>query len=259
MKFLLIFLFIFSIQSLALVDDSVLVRLKMERMQFKLDQMDDKLDSIAEYNRKLVDNNYSLRNRLMEYEVKDDFFDSAFSSQTYRFTIIVAILFTLTIILVYASFNYQSKLLNDKFGGQILSQKQSFVDLRGRMEDLEYGMYISLGNISNLLSEFHLKNKNPFLSIKYALISANYIYQATKIDNRKRDDKRRWESACLAMLVIAFETLSKLKIDENYIEAFVSQQNELFEQLNGVARSSNNEIYEFAAKIKLKIKEIIKN
>lgn len=259
MKILLLLILLLSTVLFAQNQDSVETQFKLERLEYQLFKMQQKVDSVAEYNQKLVDNNYSLRNRLMEYEVKDDFFDNAFNSQTYRFTLIVAALFTMTLILVYASYNYQSKQLNDKFGGQILAQKNSFVDIRGKIEDLEYNMYISLGNISNLLSEFHLKNKNPFLSIKYALISANYIYKATRIDNRNRDDKRRWEGACLTMLVIANETLSQIKIDETYTNAFKTQQDEILEQLSGVSRSKNNEIHEVASKIKLRIREIVKN
>ncbi|MDC1067554.1 hypothetical protein OAQ99_00190 [Candidatus Kapabacteria bacterium] len=259
MKLIIWILVFSSFHVFAQNKDSIITQQKIDRLELKLVYMSERLDSVVGYNEKLMQNNYSLRNRLMEYEVKDDFFDSAFNSQSYRFTLIVASLFTLTLILVYASYNYQSKMLNDKFGGQILSQKRSFVELRGKIEDLEYNMYISLGNISNLLSEFHLKNKNPFLSIKYALISSNYIFQATKIDNRKREDKKRWENACLTMLVIAFDTINKLQINETYINAFRTQQDELFEQLSAVSISKNSEIHEYATRIKLVIKDIVKS
>lgn len=258
-KIIFIILILFSGLSAQSNSDQEELLFKTEQLKRDLKKLQLKIDSVNSYNQKLIENNYSLRDRIMEYEVKDDFFDSAFNSQTYRFTLVVAGLFALTLILVYASFNYQSRVLNEKFGGQILSQKNTFVDLRGKVEDLEYSMYISLGNISNLLSEFHSKNKNPFLTIKYALISANYIYKATQIDNRNRDDKIRWQTACLGMLVIADKTLNQIKLDQNYIDAFKASQDELMEQLAGVSLSKKSEIYDFAAKIKLRIKEIVKN
>lgn len=232
---------------------------RLFQLELKNQQLEKQIDSILAFNELLVDNNYKLQNRVLEYKVKEGFFDELSNSQRTSFIFYTSLIFLITLILVYLGYNYQTKVISDKFTGQLTTQKNSFVDLKNKTESLEYNMSISLGNISNLLSEFHLKNQNPFLCIKYAIISASYIHKATKIQSIKDDDKKRWQTACLTMLVIANETLSKVTIDEVYREAFKQQQDEFFDNLNGVSKSKNTEIYEQAAKFRLKLREIIKS
>lgn len=239
--------------------DSTSLENQLFKFELRQEKLENQIDSLVQFNQKLVDNNYTLQNRLLEYQIKEGFFDELASSQRTSFVTYMSILFAITIILVYLGYNYQSKIISDKFTGQLTTQKNSFVELKTKTEGLEYNMNISLGNISNLLSEFHLKNSNPFLCIKYAIISANYIHKATQIKSKNPDDRKRWEKAVLTMLVIANETLNQVTIDEVYREAFKQQQEEFFENLNGVSKSKSTEIYEQAAKFRLKLREIIKS
>lgn len=241
-------------------NDSVDSKLQLRMVQLRLNNLEKINDSLASYNNKLIEENYDDKNRILQYRVKDDFFANAFSEQTIRFTLIIVFFTIILIIFVVYSYNFQTKRLNEKFGTQIISQKSAFVELQNRIENLEFNMDISLGNISGLLSEFHLKNANPFLAIKYALISSRYIYLATQIKTYKdKDNNYKWTNATIIMLKFAQDNLNKIDLDnQSYKDAFRLQQDEFMEQLNELSKANNDDINDIASTIKLKIKNITK-
>jgi len=261
---LLLLFFILSNISLFSQDekntDSIDSQLQLRLLQMRLNNLEKINDSLALYNNKLIQENYDDKNRILQYRVKDDFFSNAFSEQTMRFTIIIIFITIILIIIVVYSYNIQTKQLNEKFGTQIISQKSSFVELQTRIENLEFNMDISLGNISGLLSEFHLHNANPFLAIKYALIASRYIYLATQIKSKKdADNNYKWTNATIIMLKFANDNLNKIDLDnQSYKDAFRIQQDEFMEQLNELSKANNEEINDIASTIKLKIKNITK-
>ncbi len=263
MRLVIIFLFVFlnSIFSQDLsLKDSTDLQIQIRFLNARLNQLEQINDSLANYNNKLIEENYDDKNRILEYRVKDDFFANAFSEQAIRFTVIIVFIAVILIIFVVYSYNFQTKRLNEKFGTQIISQKTSFVELQNRIENLEFNMDISLGNISGLLSEFHLKNSNPFLAIKYGLIAARYIYLATQIKTKKdKDNNYKWTNATIILLNIANENLNKIDIEnKSYKDAFRIQQDEFIEQLNELSKAKNEDINDIASSIKLKIKNIAK-
>jgi len=242
------------------VNDSIDSKFQLRYMQQRLNNLEKINDSLASYNNKLIEENYDDKNRILQYRVKDDFFANAFSEQTIRFTLIIVFFTLILIVFVVYSYNFQTKRLNEKFGTQIISQKSSFVELQNRIENLEFNMDISLGNISGLLSEFHLKNANPFLAIKYALISSRYIYLATQIKTYKDNENNyKWTNATIIMLKFALDNLNKIDLEnQSYKDAFRLQQDEFMEQLNELSKANNDDINDIASTIKLKIKNITK-
>lgn len=263
MKFLILFI-IFSSSYLFSQDvstkDSTDLRLQIRILIARLNQLEKLNDSLAQFNNKLIEENYDDKNRILQYRIKDDFFANAFSEQTVRFTIIISFITLMLVIFVVYSYNFQTKRLNENFGTQILTQKTAFTELQNRIENLEFNMDISLGNISGLLSEFHLKNANPFLAIKYALIAARYIYLATQIKTKKdKDNNYKWTNATILLLNIANDNLKKIDTDnQSYRDAFRIQQDEFIEQLNELTKAKNDDINDIASSIKLKIKNIAK-
>ena len=215
------------------------------------------MDSLVVFNKKLVQNNYKIRNQLLEYRVKEKFFESAFSFQSQQYIIVTIIIVLLGIVLVFFSFRFQTNELNNKFGQQIIDQKESFVGISNRIEKLEYNMDVSLGNISSLISEFHLKNGNLYQGFKYALFGARYLYQGTKLKMSNEKENRRWNQGVVALLNIALESLDKIELTPVYVESFKDQQNELFEQLNEVTKSDIDEIHSPASLIKIKLRKIV--
>ena len=263
MKYILICLLFLSTnlfsQELSQKDSSDL-QFQIRILSARLYQLEKLNDSLAQYNNKLIEENYDDKNRILQYRVKDDFFANAFSEQTVRFTIIILFIAIILIIFVVYSYNFQTKRLNENFGTQIITQKTAFIELQNRIENLEFNMDISLGNISGLLSEFHLKNANPFLAIKYALIAARYIFLATQIKIKKdKDNNYKWTNATILLLNIANDNLNKIDSDnQSYKDAFRIQQDEFLEQLNELTKAKNDDINDIASSIKLKIKNIAK-
>jgi len=257
-KLIIILFILLSLSSFSQSNDSLELELKIRMLNLKLEKIKEVNDSLINYNQKLIEENYDDKNRIMEYEVKDDFFKNAFSEQTFRFTFLLIFVTIILVVIVFYSYNFQTKRLNEKFGTQILSQKTAFVELQNRIENLEFNMDISLGNISGLLSEFHFKNANPFLGIKYSLIAARYIYLSTQIKTKKdKDNNYKWTNATIALLNIANENLNKIDTQNlSYKEAFRFQLDDFMEQLNELTKSNHNDINDIASTIKLKIKNI---
>lgn len=239
-------------------NDSTTQKLDFEKLVKKVEKLEKYNDSINEFNKKLIEENYDDKNRIMQYEVKDDFFESAFFEQTMRFTIIILFITVILLIIVFYSYRYQTNRLNEKFGSQIISHKTSLVELQNRIEGVEYNMDISLGNISSLLSEFHFKNSNPFLGIKYSLIAARYIFLATQLKAKKDIAvDRKWTDATITLLHIANEKLNQIDTQNlSYKEAFRMQLDDFMEQLNELTKAKNDEINDLSSEIKLKIKNI---
>lgn len=259
MKFIILFFLSFTyLYSQNSNKDSVELNLQLKILNYKLEHIKELNDSLVEYNQKLIEENYDDKNRIMEYEVKDDFFNNAFAEQTYRFTFLILFITLILIVIVFYSYNFQTKRLNEKFGTQIISQKSAFIELQNRIENLEFNMDISLGNISGLLSEFHYKNANPFLGIKYSLIAARYIYLATQIKSKKdKENKYKWTNATLVLLNLANDNLNKIDTEnQSYKDAFRLQLDDFMEQLNELSKSKNEEINDISSTIKLKIKNI---
>lgn len=259
-------LFLFILFSFTLLSqntdkkDTIDLQLQIRILNARLNQLEKTNDSLAQYNNKLIEENYDDKNRIMQYQVKDDFFANAFSEQTVRFTIIIIFFAVVLIVIVLYSYNFQTKRLNEKFGTQIISQKTAFIELQNRIENLEFNMNISLGNISGLLSEFHLKNANPFLAIKYSLIAARYIFLATQIKTKKdKDNNYKWTNATIVLLNIANDNLNKIDSEnQSYKDAFRIQLDDFMEQLNELSKAKNDDINDIASSIKLKIKNIAK-
>lgn len=260
MKALLLFLLLYSISfsETIYVGDSINYKLELLKLNTKFEKLQKQNDSLIEFNNKLIEENYDDKNRIMQYEVKDDFFGSAFFEQTLRFTLIILFVSTILIIIVFYSYNFQTKRLNEKFGTQIISQKSAFSELHNRIENLEFNLNISLGNISSLLSEFHFKNANPFLGVKYCLIAARYIYLATQIQRKKDlENGNKWTLATISMLNLANDNLNKIDSqNQSYKDAFRFQLDDFMEQLNELTKSKNDNINDLSSTIKLKIKNI---
>lgn len=216
---------------------------------------------IKKYEVTLASKNDSLRNKLIIYQAKEDYYATALSDQATRFSLIVASIVGLFALVSFAGFKNEVSKIKKDSEKELRKMKIEIAGFEKRITKQEYSLDVAAGNFFALAGETFMTQKKPFLAFTFYLTACRrhcLAYIAVKKDESKSEsDEEDMLIYCKANLESAVEALEAIPMEENTKNAFIEQSNDLFEELDTIAETKNSELILSTAEIRIKIKTFI--
>lgn len=197
---------------------------------------------------KLKKLNEELKNQLIIYKAKEDYFAVALEDQSNRFALIVSILAASLGLISFSWYKSEKKRINKKF----VSFEIEFNKLKTDSKNLERKSLSSSGNALSLIATLARKDKAIIAAFVYNISAARDFYKSELLEG-KID-----HSVTLANLKYAKKVFEEIIKNDKSVDQLLEHKDNIFEDLNEMKQSDNDDILYLAIEIRNSINSYLK-
>jgi len=259
MKNILLFITIITItlngfsQTQALQSDSTEVELKIQKLDSLLHQTEIHFTQL----------NDSLKNELIHYKAKEDYFSVALEDQSNRFALIVTGLLALLALLSYGGYKYELSRMKKDVEKQLTEQMVEFEEYKTKIKTLDSGLNTSAANTFVTVAKNYSKEKQWNLALEFYLCAARDHASSALLKKELNGDSKEEDKSITFQFVIgslkpATEMLNNLKADNSFKELIQNKTEFLIQQLDNLKNIDCEEVKDLVAELRIGIKNYIK-
>lgn len=204
-----------------------------------------KLEISQEKKIELEKTNKELKNQLVIYMAKEDYFAAALGDQSNRFVLIVSILVALLTIFSFSWYNQEKKRIKAKFKSLI----KEFDVIRKENKNLEIKLLNTSANSYNTISYTAEQNNLPLPAFEFSLYAGRDNYKADQLS-----DEHEY-TITIATLELAITHLKEVIQDKNLKETIKQSKTKILEALDEFHKSEHNDIKNCIAEIRILLKD----
>lgn len=224
-------------------------------------------ESFSSEREKFVKNNQSkiidsLKSELLFYRVKEDYYATALSDQSTRFSLIVGAIVGLVALVSFAGFKNEVRKHKKDYERQLKKLKDKVIEYDLKILKHEYSLNIASGNIFTVISQGFEAQNNHFLAFQFYLASARshskagIAAQGNKIKTKEEiEDTLKYAELNMEKAV---EILKKIILNDNHKEEFKENSKMLFEDLDIIIGTKNEILIDYCANARVSMKNYIK-
>ena len=237
-----------------LQSDSTEVDLKIHKLDSLLHQTEIHFTQI----------NNSLKNELIHYKAKEDYFSVALEDQSNRFALIVTGLLALLALLSYGGYKYELSRMKKDVEKQLAEQLVEFEEYKTKIKILDSGLNTSAANTFVSVANNFSKEKKWNLALEFNLCAARDHASSAQLqkelnkDSKEEEDKSITFKFVLGSLESATEMLNKLKADNSFKELIQNKTEFLIQQLDKLNNFDYEAVKDLVAEFRIGIKNYIK-
>lgn len=244
-KILLIFIFIICValklqsnetKRTIQVSDSIIKILKTQIAIGNLNQ--NKLDSL----------NNDLRNQLIIYKAKEDYFAVALEDQSNRFALIITALLAFLGVISFSWYRIEKLKINRKFN----SFNQEFEKLKKENEKLNSRLCATAGNAFSLIALKFREVKSFLFSFEYSIYAARENCKA-----EKQGDNNDFK-VVITILKLALGDFNEVRKDATLKDELAKIKDSLLEDIQLIQSVDNNDVKDLSSEIRIAIKNYMK-
>ena len=197
---------------------------------------------------KLKKLNEELKNQLIIYKAKEDYFAVALEDQSNRFALIVSILAASLGFISFSWYKSEKKRINKKF----VSFEIEFNKIKTDSKNLERKLLSTSGNAFSLIAKLAKEDKALVAAFGYKICAARDFYKSDLLED-KID-----HSVTLANLKYAKKVFEEIIKNDKSVNQLLENKDNIFEDLNEIKHADNDDIISLVAEIKNSIKSYLK-
>jgi hypothetical protein len=197
---------------------------------------------------KLKKLNEELKNQLIIYKAKEDYFAVALEDQSNRFALIVSILAASIGLISFSWYKSEKKRINKKF----VSFEIEFNKIKTDSKKLERKSLSTSGNALSLIATLASKDKAIIAAFTYKISAARDFYKSDLLED-KID-----HSVTLANLQYAKKVFEEIIKNDKSVDQLLEHKDNIFEDLNEMKQSDNDDILYLAIEIRNSINSYLK-
>lgn len=207
-----------------------------------------KVELIQNSEIKLKKLNEELKNQLIIYKAKEDYFAVALEDQSNRFALIVSILAASLGLISFSWYKSEKKRINKKF----VSFEIEFNKIKTDSKNLERKLLSTSGNAYSLIATLASKDKAIVAAFEYKISAARDFYKSDLLED-KID-----HSVTLSNLKYAKKVFEEIIKNDKSVDQLLEHKDSIFEDLNVMKHADNDDILYLAAEIRNSINSYLK-
>jgi hypothetical protein len=197
---------------------------------------------------KLKKLNEDLKNQLIIYKAKEDYFSVALEDQSNRFALIVSILVAALGLISFSWFKSEKKRINNKF----VSFEIEFNKIKTDSKKFERKLLSTSGNAYSLIATLARKENAIVAAFVYKISAARDFYKSDLLEGKIE------HSITLANLQYAKKVFEEIIKNDKSVVQLLEHKDNIFEDLNEIKYSDNDDIIYIAAEIRNSINSYLK-
>jgi hypothetical protein len=197
---------------------------------------------------KLKKLNEDLKNQLIIYKAKEDYFAVALEDQSNRFALFVSLLAASLGLISFSWYKSEKKRINNKFA----SFEIEFNKIKTDSKKLERKLLSTSGNAYSLIATLAKKDKALVAALGYKISAARDFYKSDLLED-KID-----HSVTLANLKYAKKVFEEIIKNDKSVDQLLEHKDNIFEDLNEIKHADNDDIIYLAAEIRNSINSYLK-
>ncbi len=197
---------------------------------------------------KLDSLNTSLKNQLIIYKAKEDYFASALEDQSNRFSLIVTVLIAFLGFISFSWYRVEKIKINNKFN----SFSVEFNQIKTDSNKLNSRLCITAGNSNVLISRTFRDKKVYISSANYSMKAAREHLQSTEFDSVKD------YTAVISNLKGALNDFTEIKKNNSLKDKLAIEKESFFENIEIIQKAENEEVKNICAEIRVEIINYLK-
>lgn len=223
----------------------------------KISEFDLKLLSLGNKINELEKKNDSLMTQHLIYKIKEDFYFTAISDQTTKYSLITGTLIALLALISYATFKYELKKLEEKFNLELKNHSNRDKEV---LDNHHIGLarsYVNGGNSNQILKIILEERKDWIEASYYNLFAAyNHFLASCEFLSSSEDDKESIASSELKLVEsILEETIDLISKIENEKKFSSEKSKRIKKWFDKITCSENDKLKYLIAKIRVQIIE----
>lgn len=209
--------------------------------------LNQKIETYQTQEIKLEKTNDNLKNQLVIYMAKEDYFSAALGDQSNRFVLIVSILVASLALFSFSWYYQEKKRINKKFK----KFEDQFNFIKNETKSIEKRLLYTAGNSYGSIALNALKEENITVAFEF------YVYAAKNFFSGELLAEEPDYKVTIRNLNNAKKALFKITNDELHKEIIRSKKKDVQKNLEIFQGSENNEITELVAEIRVGIKNYL--
>jgi len=228
--------------------------------ELKIEHFDSLFAQSEIYYKNITD---SLKQELVHYKAKEDFYVAALDDQSDQYILIVSGLFALLGLVSFNLYKLELRRLVKKTGKQIKKQNDNIEAFKKEINILNLDLSKSSGNSYWASSTFYQKSNMYDLAFTYGLASARDYTNCYTIKNSNPEhfvskNKFDYEKSIKAKLKIITEIFDLIKKSDKYKPSMKGDTQTNNELLDKIAETNTEEVKDLVAELRIGLKNYLK-